>query len=198
MLTDRMRDPLKRSRREVVDLIRKQDRGGTEGEALLTIRSAASESVRAEIDAIVAYERMSHLAMGAFTAAQVVSTSQGWATVGQLAQHHAIGRCVRDLPAAFRKAVSEVDTFGMAVELNDLISDMAMAAERGPDLFVEAMMTHHQLIQLGKPPGKRTWFERSQQGYCVRPPYRREDVLPPGYIHPYRIQAVRRFLQDLR
>ena len=198
VLMDGLRDPLRPSRREMIDLLRRHDRGGAEAEALAAVRHAATPRLKATIDAISAYERLSKLLMGAFVAAQVVSTSQGWARADQVAGHRAASRAARDVPAAFRSAVSRVDTFGVAAELDLLLGDVAMAAERGPEFFVDALMLHHELVQASKPPGKRPWFERSERGCYVRPPYRLEDASLPDFIHPYRIDAARRFLEDLR
>jgi hypothetical protein len=198
VLMDGLRDPLKSSRREMIDLLRRHDRGGTEAEALAAMRHAGTPRLRATIDAISAYERLSGLLMGAFAAAQVVSTSQGWTRADKVARHRAVGRATRDVPTAFRSAVSKVDAFGVAVELDILLGDVAMAAERGSESFVDALMLHHELVQANKPPGKRPWFERSERGYYVRPPYRLEDASLPDFIHPYRIDAARRFLEDLR
>ncbi len=78
-----------------------------------------------------------------------------------------------------------------------IAGDLADAAEHGSSTFVEALMSHHESIQANKPPGKRPWFERSERGFYVRPPYQLEDRLAPGYIHPYRIHAIRAFLEDL-
>ena len=64
-------------------------------------------------------------------------------------------------------------------------------------MCIEAIMSHHEAVQASKPPGKRPWFERSDRGYYVRPPYRRDDEILPDPIHPYRIDAMRRFIEDL-
>jgi hypothetical protein len=98
----------------------------------------------------------------------------------------------------YRTAVERLDPIGIAPDAAILLGDLADAAELGSLAFVEALMSHHELIQANKPPGKRPWFERSERGFYVRSPYRLEDRLAPGYIHPYRIQAIRGFLSDLR
>jgi hypothetical protein len=136
--------------------------------------------------------------MGTFAAAQVISTSQGWVRAEQVAGHRAAIRAARDVPAAFRTAVTRVDPFGAAVELDLSLGDVAMAAERGGEAFVDALLQKHELVQANKPPGKRPWFERSERGYYVRPPYRLDDAAQPDFIHPYRIDAARRFLGDLK
>jgi hypothetical protein len=196
-LMDGLRDPLKPSRREMMDLLRRWDRGGTEAEGLADVRRAASPQLKATIDAITAYERLCRLLMGAFAAAQVVSTAQGWVRAEQVASHRSAARAAREVPARFRTAVSRVQPFGLAPELDLLLADVALSAERGPGTFVDALLQHHELVQANKPPGKRPWFERSERGYYVRPPYRLDDAGQPDFIHPYRIDAARRFLQDL-
>ncbi len=198
VLMDGLRDPLKPNRREVFDLLRRNDRGGTEAEALAAIRGLAGPTLKTAIDAVFAYERLSGLLTGTVAAAQVISTSQGWVRPEQVAGHRAAARAARDVPVAFRTAATKVDPFGAATELDLLLGDVAMAAERGAETFVEALLQHHELVQANKPPGKRPWFERSERGYYVRPPYRLDDAAQPDFIHPYRIEAARRFLEDLR
>jgi hypothetical protein len=198
VLMEGLRDPLKQNRREVFDLLRKQGGGGSEATALAAIRGAATTQLRDTIDAIFAYERLSRLLMGAFAAAQVISTSQGWVRADQVVGHRSVALASRDLPKAFREAVTQVDPFGVAAELDLLLGDVAMAAERSPATFAEALLQHHEQVQANKPPGKRPWFERSERGYYVRPPYRLDDASQPDFIHPYRIDAARRFLEDLR
>jgi hypothetical protein len=198
VLMDGLRDPLKPSRREVFDLLRRTDPGGTEAEALAAMQGAATPPLKSTISAIFAYERLSRLLMGTFAAAQVISTSQGWARADQVARHRAAVRAARDVPKAFRTAVARVDPFGAAAELDLSLGDVAMAAERGTEVFVDSLLQHHEFVQANKPPGKRPWFERSERGYYVRPPYRLDDASQPDFIHPYRIQAARRFLGDLR
>jgi hypothetical protein len=198
LLMDALRDPLKMRRREVIDGLRRHDPGDTESDELLALREGASTELRTTIDAIEAYERVCGLVLAAFTAAQVVSTSTGWATVAQIAKHKAVSRCANKLPQDFRTAVGRVEPLGLAGQADLLLGGLAHAAEQGPEALIEALMSHHELIQLNKPPGKRPWFERSEHGFYVRLPYRLEDDLPPGYIHPYRVLAIRGFLEDLR
>lgn len=198
VLMDGLRDPLRASRREVVDLLRRHDRGGSEADALADIKGAASSRLRETIDAIEAYERLSRLLIGAFAAAQVISTSQGWIKADQVARHRAAKRAARDVPMAFRTAVTLVEPFGAAADLDLQLGDVAMAAEGDVGSFVDALLMHHERVQADKPPGKRPWFERSERGYYVRPPYRLDDASQPDFIHPYRIEASRRFLEDLR
>ena len=71
---------------------------------------------------------------------------------------------------------------------------------RSPDELVEALLTRHERVQDAKPPGKRPWFEQTPRGFVVRPLYRtgtgRE--IDGSYVHPYRVQAIRSFIADLR
>ena len=62
-------------------------------------------------------------------------------------------------------------------------------------------MAHHEAVQAGKPPnGKRPWFEPLNEGWVVRAPYgsvgRDQPGISPGFVHPVRIDPLRRFLQD--
>jgi hypothetical protein len=198
ILMDALRDPLKMRRREVVDGLRRHDPGDTERDALLALREGASTELRVAIDAIEAYEHVCSLILAAFTAAQVVSTSIGWATAAQVAKHRAVSRCADRLPKDFRTAVGRVEPLGLAGEADLLLGGLSHAAEQGGEALVEALMSHHEVVQLNKPPGKRPWFERSERGFYIRLPYRLEDDLSSDYIHPYRIQAIRGFLDDLR
>jgi hypothetical protein len=198
ILMDALRDPLKIRRREVVDSIRRRDPGGSERDALLALREGASPELRATIDAIEAYEKVCHDALAAFSAAQVVSTSAGWSTADQIANHRDVRRGSERLMRDYRTAIERFDPIGIAPDAGILLGDLADAAELGSLAFVEALMSHHEVIQANKPPGKRPWFERSERGFYVRAPYQLEDRLAPGYIHPYRIQAIRGFLSDLR
>jgi hypothetical protein len=136
--------------------------------------------------------------MGSFAAVQVISTAQGWVRGEQAAGHRAVASATRDVPTAFRAAVTRVDPYGASAELDLSLGDVAMAAERDAKTFVDALLRHHEFVQAGKPPGKRPWFERSERGYYVRPPYRLDAAAQPDFIHPYRIEAAQRFLEDLR
>jgi hypothetical protein len=197
VLLDALRDQRKIRRREVIDLLRRSDPGGSEQDALLAMREGASAELRRTIDAIEAYERVGSLALAGFTAAQVVSTSLGWATFTQIAEHDDVKRCADELTGAYRAAARAVEPLGLAGAAALLLEDLADAAERGATTLVEALLGHHEQVQLNKPPGKRPWFERSDRGIYVRLPYRREDDFEGGYIHPYRIGAIRSFLADL-
>jgi hypothetical protein len=74
------------------------------------------------------------------------------------------------------------------------------------EIFVSQVLSHHDDVQGRKPPGgKRPWFERQGNGWVIRRDYRfdvvREksvDVNELRFIHPYRMSAMSRFMDDLQ
>ena len=85
----------------------------------------------------------------------------------------------------------------MAFEISAHLQEIA-EADAATDL-VERLLSHHERIQAAKAPSRRSWFVRSEQGFRVRPPYLVGEEPPiDGFVHPYRIRALRRFIGDLR
>jgi hypothetical protein len=71
-----------------------------------------------------------------------------------------------------------------------------------PEPFLESLLHRHAEVQKAKPPeGKRSWFERADNGgVFVRPPYRLEEspMQREWWERPYRLRAVFSFCRDLK
>ena len=72
------------------------------------------------------------------------------------------------------------------------------ASVHGTDELVQGLLARHERVQEAK--GKRPWFEQTRRGFVVRPLYRTGSGrgIDAQYIHPYRINALRSFLMDVR
>lgn len=190
-------DPAAPMRRELVQVIEAAGPFETEAEALRRIRPKASSDLAVRLDAIEAYEGLAEVLMTAFRHLRYASTSEGWIDPGTTASHPTMLRCVKLLPQALSRAQDRLAEVGYEADLDPLMSSFAAVSH--PADLAEALLSHHTATQAEKPPGKRPWFESSSKGVIVRPPYRLEE--PPElrgiYVHPYRVGAIRQFIEDL-
>jgi hypothetical protein len=192
-----LEDPLKPHRAELMGLFRRYDLGGSEAEGLRAIAPHASASLAMCLEAVEVFERVAVLLVEAFTALRIVSTAEGWVSPTDVSTHAAIRRCQRTFADALRRAEERLDRFGMAYEVSAHLQEIA-EADGATDL-VERLLSHHERIQAAKGQSRRSWFVRSERGFRVRPPYLVGEELPvDGFVHPYRIRALRRFIGDLR
>jgi hypothetical protein len=197
MLRGGLEDPLKPHRPELITLLRRYDVVGTEADGLSAIAPHASKPLAVCLDAVEAFERVAILLVEAFAALRVVSTAEAWVSPADVSTHAAIRRCATRFPGALRRAEERLDAVGMAYEVFGHLQEMAEA--ESPADLVERLLAHHERVQAEKAPTRRSWFVRSERGFRVRPPYfMGEDRSIEGFVHPYRIDALRRFLEDLR
>ena len=87
---------------------------------------------------------------------------------------------------------------GAESDLEERLGEFAIprSANRAGD---ELLLEHHERVQAGKPPqGKRPWFEPLRNGWVVRASLRHGRATPTraGFVHPVRVAALRRFLED--
>jgi hypothetical protein len=172
-----------------------------EAEILEMIRPRCSPALGAIVEAVVAYERFAALVDAAFRTVCSVSHSMGAQplTPNHVEHHDVIVRCAKELPASFQRAADRMAAIGAEAGLEDRLGEFAIA--RSPRELVELIFEHHERVQAAKPPsGKRPWFEPLRHGRVVRPPYgtAEQPELGPRFVHPVRVAALRRFLDDTR
>jgi hypothetical protein len=170
-----------------------------ESQALASIRSRCSAELGAIVDAVVAYEEFARVVGAVFRTLCFVSRSQGTRPMTPLdaAKHRTVARGAKELPGLYERTIermARIDAVGvMELDLGEL------AIKRSPSELVEVVMQHHEAVQARKPPnGKRPWFEPLRDGWVVRRPYGSPDEPEIGasFVHPIRVAALRRFLED--
>ena len=112
-------------------------------------------------------------------------------------EHEIILRCAQELPDRYPRAAELMAAIGAEVNLEERLGEFAIP--RSANELVELLLEHHERIQASKPPqGKRPWFEPFRNGWVVRSPYgeTEQPQLGPGFVHPVRVAALRRFLED--
>ena len=171
----------------------------TEAEALGHIRPRCSRALAPIVDAVVGYERFAILADAAFRTLCAVSYGMGTQplTPEHVRGHELIERCAQDIPGRFRRAAECMQAIGADEGMEEQLGEFAIP--RSPTELVEVVLAHHEAVQAGKPPnGKRPWFEPLNSGWVVRPPYGSAGVpdIDVGFVHPVRIDPLRRFLED--
>lgn len=166
----------------------------------------ASAPLRKKLQAISHFEAACELLEDAFDWIRHLSSHAGARaiTAADFAPKPEVGTIAAALPEALRRAE------GMIAELDDALrmqQEMAALAKsfdavRTPDELFEAILVRHETVQREKKPdGKRSWFERGPDGATfVRIPYRLSGAPAPRshWNRPYRFDAVRSFLDDLK
>jgi hypothetical protein len=173
----------------------------TEADTLVRVRRSASPTLRAVIDAVVAYERFAALADAAFRLLGHVSHSMGSQPLlaHHVEEHPIMVRAARELPGRYRTAAERMAAIGAEAGLEERLGELGVP--RSPAELTGALFEHHEEVQAQKPPaGKRPWFEPVRGGRVVRPPYGSAEPprLDRGFIHPVRVAPLRRFLADAR
>lgn len=189
------------TRAELARLVDPIDDDLSEAEILDAIRASCSGTLGTIIDAVQAYEEFAALVNAGFRTLCSVSFSMG--TQPLTAQHvsgsEMIVRCARELPDRFRVAAERMAAIDADANLEERLGEFAVP--RDPGEMFELLLSHHEKVQSGKPPqGKRPWFEPFRDGWVVRAPYgtAEQPELGPWFIHPVRVDALRRFLRDTR
>jgi hypothetical protein len=173
----------------------------TEAEMLAAIRPSCSPGLGAIVDAVVAYERFAARVDAVFRTLIAVSHSMGAypLTPVHVQHHEMIVRCARELPEHYRVAVDRMAAIDAVAGLEAVLGDFAIP--RTPVELAELALEHHVRVQAQKPPnGKRPWFEPLRHGWVVRSPYSKVDQpeLGPWFVHPVRVAALWRFLDDTK
>ncbi len=171
----------------------------SEAELLDAVRPSCSPALGSIVDAVVAYERFAALVDVAFRTLCAVSHAMGAQplTPASVDQHEMIVHCARELPDHYRRAAEQMTAIAAESDLEQRLGEFAIP--RSPGELVELLIEHHEWIQAAKPPqGKRPWFEPFRNGWVVRSPYGtpEQPQLGPWFVHPVRVAALRRFVED--
>jgi len=200
-LRDRLLSPETPMRAEVGRLIDDVD-FESEPQVLRTIRPRASAELAARIDAVLAYERFAYLLDAAFGELCRMSTLQGSRPVQPAdgSGNEIIVDVAAELADAFTRAAEAMALLDLVVLFE---TQLGQFGERmTPAELILAVMGHHERHQLLKPPrGKRPWFEEYGRGWVVRQPYRDGSTTTLTsdnvFIHPFRVQTLWQFLEEL-
>jgi hypothetical protein len=118
-------------------------------------------------------------------------------TAASVSQHETLMRCAEALPDRYSRAAELMSAIGAESNFEERLGEFAF--RRSVTELVELMLEHHERVQASKPPqGKRPWFEPFRDGWVVRNPYGQieQPRLGPEFVHPVRVIALRRFLED--
>lgn len=164
------------------------------------IRGLASKGLGDLLDAIEHYETFARVLDVLFRTLRHAASTYGSAgiTPDKVADHPNVVQGARLLPGAFRDALQGLQSInteaGGFTERFEAFSVPLTGAA-----LARAVHDHHVSIQSSKPPhGKRPWFETYKGLWLVRPGFEHLSVpeFDGPFIHPIRIHALRRFLQD--
>lgn len=197
LVTDEEHD----TRAELARLLSALEGDLTEAEVLTAIRPSCSAALGAIVDAVIAYEQFAARVDAVFRTLVAVSHSMGASplTPAHVEQHETIVRCAQELPKHYRGAAERMAAIDAVAGVEGVLGEFAIP--RAPADLVQLAFEHHERIQTQKPPsGKRPWFEPLRQGWVVRGPYSKADQPQLGqwFVHPVRVAAVRRFLEDTK
>lgn len=189
------------TRAELAQLLSALDGDLTEAEMLTSVRPSCSPALSAIVDAVIAYEQFAARVDAVFRTLVAVSHSMGASplTPAHVQQHEMIVRCAQELPEHYQVAVERMAAIDAVGAVEGILGEFAIP--RAPAELVEFAFEHHERIQAQKPPnGKRPWFEPLRQGWVVRAPYSKALPAQLGqwFVHPVRVAAVRRFLEDTK
>jgi hypothetical protein len=170
-----------------------------EADLLAAVRPLCSEGLGQIVDAVATYEEFASLVDNAFRMLCAISHAMGTQpmTAAHVVHHEQFAACASDIPERYMSAYQRMAAIEAESRLEEQLGEFAIP--RPPGELFELVLAHHRANQATKPPnGKRPWFEPVRDGWVVRAPYGKPDVpvLEPGYVHPVRVAALRRFLQD--
>ena len=201
LLRDWLVDEAEPVRRELVSGIQRLEEIEGEPSALGVLRQGASSDLGIRLDAIDSYERFCELIQSFFDWLRYYSTQRGTSPLvaATLPSEGLPSEVLRLLPEATEAAARRLRPLGL-----ELAFEQAFESLRTPSSVAELahlLFDRHDKVQQAKPPhGKRSWFDSATEGVVVRLPYRLPEApeLTGGYLHPYRVFAIRWFLEDLK
>ncbi len=159
--------------------------------------SGISDELRARLRAILAYEALVRRIADVFTLTRLRSTQAPATRLKSeaVAGHEQVAVVAKTLPTLYVRAVEAMAVLGLDAELENQLG--SFRDEYEPRQLVEAVLDRHDAVQSRK--GKRSWFERDDQGFVVRGIGFADGAFEPSeeFIHPYRLYALRRFCADL-
>jgi hypothetical protein len=187
------------TRAELASLLNGIDDELEEYEILEAIRPRCSASLAILVDAVVAYEQFATTADVAFRSLCAMSLAFGTQPLTPMhaAASEVIIQSASRLPDLYRRAANCMAALDAEAGLEQRLGEFAIP--RPPSELVELLFSHHEQVQQQKPPnGKRPWFEPIRDGWVVRGPYARTErtELGPHFIHPVRVGALCRLLED--
>ena len=187
-------------RAELANLIARLEGEMVEAQVLKVIRPQCSPALGSVVDAVVGYEEFALLLDVAFRHLCAVSHGQSGPLMAKEAQRDDLMvKTAEALPGKYREAQDRMVAIDAANGLEEKLG--AFANRHTPSDLVVRLMEHHEGVQSGKAnTGKRPWFEPYRGGWKVRPPYGTTDQrgLENGFVHPVRIAALSRFVEDTR
>lgn len=203
LLWQRLLDPERGIRAEFVHALAHLDQLETEREALWALsarRPRISQALKMRLEAIAAYEQVAALLMSVFDTMRYESWRRGSTPtrVEDAATCEVVISASNLLPDAMRRADDRLERVGQGALLQERLGSFGEQLS-GSEL-IELCLVHHAQVQQAKPPnGKRSWFDRSSQGFFVRLGYeaKEELVVRDEYLHPYRVRAIRSFIRDV-
>ncbi|WP_157592145.1 hypothetical protein [Solirubrobacter soli] len=192
-------DPVHPMRRELAELVRRHGRPEhterEEIEQFLTLD--VSPELATRLAAIGAYEALVRELDDGLQILRVLASALMPAPVrpSRAAAHPGLARAAGSVASAVAAASAALAPLGLEVDVEDALGSFRDV--RSPEAFVEALLDRHDGVQRDK--GKRSWFERDERGFAVRPAAQRHDPIAPRteYLHPYRIYSLRSFASDL-
>ena len=195
-------EPAQPVRAELLESLLTVEEGDDERGTLARVRSSSglSRSLRDAIDSIDAYEQVANLLLTAFDSIRFECSSNGIRPVKpvDLARaNDALAEVSNDLPSAVARARRALSKMGPGPEFNVELG--RFEENHSPGELIGALLDRHEQVQAGKG-GKRPWFERHPDGLIVRLGYELIEPRPevePRYRHPYRVDAMLSFIEDL-
>jgi hypothetical protein len=201
LLSRWMRDdsqPLRTELFNKVDELRASD--ASEADILREIRSSSSSGLSEYLDAIESFETACVLLTLCFDILRRLSTEIGLTPVTptHVNELATFTKSARNLSQAMSEANDRLEPLGLGASFAEAGLDRFVQPFKPRDLVGE-LLDYHEKNQANKPPGKRSWFDSVPGGFIIRSQYRLEnDPEPNGeYLHPYRINALKRFSREL-
>lgn len=166
----------------------------------------ASPELRPRLKAIVDFEAACTLLESSLGWIQYISSQAGARAITpkDFAASEHVQRITSKLPDTLNAAETSITNLPDALSTQQEMAELARSFDhvRTPEALFETVLLRHHEVQHNKAPdGKRPWFERAPDGSTfVRVPYRMSS--PPAasaeWGRPYRVNTVRRFLDDLK
>lgn len=171
----------------------------SESDVVADLIGSASPRLREVLDAVVAYEAFARTLDACFRTLCYLSNAIQPTPLkfDSLSSDQTFVDAANTLPAMHRRAVRALAPLEPTFKFDVRFADFAET--HTPAALAEVVRSHHETIQKSKPPlGKRSWFEPYQDGWLVRPGYgvTVRPTLDGPFIHPIRVNALRRFLRD--
>lgn len=179
----------------------------SEWELVHSLAAAGSDSLRARMRMLLAFEDFARNLLWAFdTYRYIASNSVNYVPLqAVVTSNDALITVASSVKGLYETALSHMFTaveHGVDPSLPQAFADRfaAFGEVRSVEELIESIMVHHDFVQKNKAPnGKRPWLELQPEGYAVRPLFTVDQVpeLNARFIHPYRINTLIDFLADI-